>query len=233
MNLKTLCLLALAAACAASGSAAAESTCYGTVARGRIEGAVQLPEQGPNFQAYSGLGVALGRTFAHSTVVRILLRAYEETQRVLPSTTFVYGETGWRSGGPFRPHRTHQNGLSVDFMAPVRDAQGRSVPLPTSVGNRFGYGIEFDRGGQYEALSIDFDAMGEHLFQLHRAAIAQGAGLSRVILDTDYLPKLYASRHGSYLKAHLPIMKKKPWIRHDDHYHLDFAIACKPLSARD
>lgn len=39
---------------------AAASTCYGTTASGRLEGACQLPRTGSNFEPYSERGVALG-----------------------------------------------------------------------------------------------------------------------------------------------------------------------------
>jgi len=44
--------------------AQATSQCHGSVARGRIEGAVKLPLEGPDFRAYSTLAATLGRTTA-------------------------------------------------------------------------------------------------------------------------------------------------------------------------
>lgn len=205
------------------------STCYGTVANGRLEEAVKLSEKGPNFRAYSVLAVTLGRTHVHSTVRDIVQAAYAELTTTAPNTIFVYGETGWPSGGRIRPHRTHQNGLSVDFMVPVLDENGRSVPLPGRLANRYGYDIDFDRRGRYQQLRIDFDAIAEHLYRLDLAAKARGSGIALVIFDTQYLPKLFATAHGPYLKEHLPFMKGQPWVRHDEHYHIDFAVRCKPL----
>jgi penicillin-insensitive murein endopeptidase len=140
---------------------------------------------------------------------------------------FVYGETGWKSGGRIRPHRTHQNGLSVDFMVPVLDKAGRSVPLPTSALNRFGYDIEFDTAGRYEGLEVDFPAIAEHLYQLHAAARAHGSGIALVIFDRAYLPRLFATPRGPYLQQNLNFMKRQPWVRHDEHYHVDFAVKCQ------
>lgn len=128
-----------------------------------------------------------------------------------------------------RPHRTHQNGLSVDFMVPVIDGAGRSVPLPSTPLNKFGYDVEFDRNAQFGDLSIDFEALAEHLHQLSRAARARKVGIARVILDPPYLPKLFATRRGAELKDRLPFMMKPAWIRHDEHYHVDFKVACRPL----
>jgi penicillin-insensitive murein endopeptidase len=170
---------------------------------------------------------AVGRTYVHSTVRGILLDAYRELEKSAPGARFVYGETGWKDGGRIRPHRTHQNGLSVDFMVPVRNGQGQSVDLPTSALNRFGYDLEFDRQGRLDDLTIDFRAVAEHLYQLDRAARARGAGIALVIFDPPYLNRLFDSPRGGYLKQHLKFMQGKPWVRHDEHYHVDFSIKCK------
>lgn len=207
---------------------AAESQCYGTVAHGRIEGSVKLPLQGANFSAYSTLAATAGRTHVHTRVAAILEASYGALAATRPETHYVYGETGWPSGGRFRPHRTHQNGLSVDFFVPVKDGKGRSVALPTKLLDRLGYDVEFDPQARYGEYTIDFDAMAEHLYQLDVAAKAAGSGLALVIFDTQYLPRLFATRRGPYLKEALPFLKGKPWVRHDEHYHVDFAISCKP-----
>lgn len=208
---------------------AADSVCYGTPANGRIEAAAKLPASGDNFQAYSRAGVALGRTHAHARVVRAIVTAYARLERAAPGKRYVYGETGFATGGPFRPHRTHRNGLSVDFMVPVVDAAGRSVPLPGNAANRYGYDIEFDAGARYRGLRIDFDAMAEHLYALHHAARDAGAPIDRVIFEPAFLPKLFATRRGAYLRRHLAFVRGRVWWRHDEHYHIDFRAPCRPL----
>jgi penicillin-insensitive murein endopeptidase len=208
---------------------AAESQCFGTVSNGRIEGSVKLPESGSNFSTYSTIAATVGRTYVHSRVAEIITTAYAALSTQVPAIAYVYGETGWPSGGSFRPHRTHQNGLSVDFFVPVRDQAGRSVPLPTSPTTRFGYDIEFDVNARFAEYTIDFPAITEHLYQLHVAAKAQGAGIALVIFEPQFLPKLFATPRGPYLKANLPFMKGQAWVRHDEHYHVDFAIPCKPV----
>lgn len=210
---------------------AADSQCFGTVSNGRIEHSVKLPSSGSNFSSYSTVAAAAGRTYVHSKVKQVVVDAYAATASSAPSTVFVYGETGWSGGGRFRPHRTHQNGLSVDFFVPVRDASGKSVALPTSVTNRFGYDIEFDPSARFEDLTIDFPAMAEHLYQLHVAAKNRGVGIALVIVEPPFLTNLFATPRGPYLKQNLPFMKGRAWVRHDEHYHVDFAVPCKPLAA--
>ncbi|MEO6277523.1 penicillin-insensitive murein endopeptidase [Roseateles sp.] len=228
--MKRLGIAALALVAMTTSALAATSQCFGTTSSGRIEASVALPANGPNFSPYSGLGVSLGRTHVHAKVAEIVAAAYAELAKQAPDVHYVYGETGWPSGGRFRPHRSHQNGLSVDFFVPVRDEGGKSVPLPTPVGERFGYDIEFSDDGRWGAYRVDFAAMAEHLYQLHRAAAERGIGLALVIVDKPFLPQLFATPRGDYLRQHLNFMKGKPWVRHDEHYHVDFAVPCKALN---
>ena len=209
---------------------AADSVCYGTVSQGRVENAVQLPKSGPNFSSYSGLGVTLGRTYVHSKVEQILVAAYKALETAAPGKHFVYGETGWEEGGRIRPHRTHRNGTSVDFMVPVVDREGASVPLPSSPLNKFGYSLEFDAEGRFASYQIALEAIGEHLYQLHQAARDRGVGLAKVIFDPRYMPKLFQTKHGAELQT-LPFMQKDAWVRHDEHYHVDFGVECSRSGA--
>lgn len=207
----------------------AESICYGTTNKGRIEEAVQLPDHGSNFVAYSSLGVNLGRNYVHTAVRDIVVTAYDALATSVPGKMFVYGETGWKSGGRLRPHRTHQNGLSVDFFVPVMDSAGRSARLPTNLFNKFGYGVDFDAEGKFDDLTIDFEALGEHLFQLSNAASKSGHSIALVIFDPPYLPKLFSTKHGEFLRQNIKFMKGTAWVRHDEHYHVDFNVPCRQM----
>lgn len=209
-----------------------ESLCFGSEADGRLEHGRKLPASGANFVAYSSLAGWLGRTYVHTSVYEIVLAAYEQMRLQSPGKVFMYGETGASGGGRFRPHRTHQNGLSVDFMVPVLDPEGNSVPLSTNAFNRFGYDLEFDAHGKLSGNNIDFPAIAEHLYQLDRAARARGLGIALVIFEPRFLPFLYATERGDYLQEHITFMKRQAWVRHDEHYHVDFAVPCLPLSAR-
>jgi penicillin-insensitive murein endopeptidase len=221
-------LAALCVAAALCAAHASESQCFGTAAKGHLEGGVKLPQSGPNFEAYSSIGWIAGRTYVHSRVADIVLAAYGRLAAHEANLRFVYGETGWESGGRFRPHRSHQNGLSVDFFVPVRDGNGKPTTLPIGLANKLGYGIEFDSKGRFEQYTIDFEAIGEHLYQLDVSARARGVGIAMVIFDSQYLPMLFATSRGAYLSQNIPFMKGKPWVRHDEHYHVDFSIRCAP-----
>lgn len=209
------------------------SVCYGTSANGRLSGGTPLPAGGDNYGPYTSLGITLGRTHVHQTVRAIVVDAYAATYRTMPNTHFVYGETGLSTGGLFKPHRTHQNGTSVDFMVPVLDGKGISVPLPSNALNKFGYALEFDNNGKLDDLRIDFEAVAEHLYQLAEAAKKHGAPIDRVIFQKELVAQLYRTRRGDYLRNHVTFMKATPWIRHDEHYHVDFRLPCKPLEQYD
>lgn len=202
------------------------STCFGTTHNGRIEGAVALPADGANFAPYSTLGVTLGRTYVHADVRDIVVAAYAALEADMPGVTFIYGETGLKNGGPMPPHRTHETGTSVDFMVPVRAKDGRPAVLPANVANRFGYDLEFDDTGRAGELRIDFAAIAAHLLHLEREARNRGTRIARVIFDPKLSRQLFVAREGDRVKA-LPFMKTQPWIRHDEHYHVDFAVVCR------
>lgn len=204
-----------------------QSVCYGTHEKGKIEKAWQFPSSGSNYTAYSLIGVAAGRNYVHSSVYAVVINAYIDLQQNFPQKKYVYGETGWKNGGRFRPHKTHQNGLSVDFFVPVVEQSGKSLPLPTNPLNKFGYNIEFTSGGKYQNYKIDFEALAEHLLALKKASDQHGVKIWRVIFDNDLQKLLFLTSKGKELQAQLTFSKKKPWVRHDEHYHIDFIVPCK------
>jgi len=206
-----------------------ESVCYGTASRGRLEMGVALPSNGPNFQTYTSLGGILGRTYVHRRVRDVIVDSFNALQTSRPKTVYVYGETGKKNGGPFKPHKTHQNGLSVDFMVPIVNPQNRSVPLPTNVFNKYGYSIEFDAKGQHSSYRIDYEAMAAHLLALKREADRSGIGISWVIFDPKLQPYLFETINGPLLKETVRFSRKPSWVRHDEHYHVDFIVACEDM----
>ena len=202
----------------------APSRSFGATHDGRLENGKRLPDAGANFAAYSRLGTALGRNAVHSRVRDAVLGAYAGLARTHPDLRFVYGETGWPEGGRLRPHRTHRNGLSVDFFVPVRDATGASVSLPTLPWTRFGYDLEFDRTGRMGGLAIDNAAIVAHLAALDDAARRHGLRIERVIYDPALQPALFAAPGGAALRERIAFSARPSWVRHDEHYHVDFVL---------
>jgi len=203
------------------------STCYGSTSNGKLKHGVSLPSYGKNYTSYSKIAELAGRTYVHSKVRDIIIDSYKILEKKLPQKVFKYAETGFEDGGKFKPHKTHQNGLSVDFMVPVINKNGKSVHLPTNPLNKFGYNIEFDSAGEYKDYTIDFVAMRAHLVSLHKSAIKHGYNIQRVIFDPRLQVELFKTKHGKYLKKNIKFLKKQAWVRHDEHYHVDFSIPCK------
>ena len=203
------------------------SVCHGTTSNGSLENGVQLPSDGKNYEGYSSIARQAGRTYVHSAVRDIILSTYKELETEQPSKVYKYAETGFKEGGQFKPHKTHRNGLSVDFMTPVIDQSGKSVHLPTTPLNKFGYNIEFDENDRYDDLVIDYEAVAAHVVSLHKQAKQHGHDLWRVIFDPELQSNLYKTKYASYLKENIQFSKKRSWVRHDEHYHVDFAIACQ------
>ncbi|MGH7519396.1 MAG: penicillin-insensitive murein endopeptidase [Gemmatimonadales bacterium] len=198
---------------------------HGSPERGWLEHGGRLPTRGSNFVTYSYLGSLLGRTSVHSAVRAAVVDAYASLHVAQPDLTFVYGETGWPRGGRFWPHRTHQNGLSVDFMVPVRDQRGRSVRLPTPPWRKFGYGIEFDSTGRWKGLRLDFEAMALHLDYLEQTARQHGLTIEVVIFASELQPALFATTSGRTLRKRIRFSTRPAWVRHDEHDHVNFRLA--------
>lgn len=203
------------------------SICRGSVAGGSLEGGRRLPYSGENYRAYSFLGFLAGRTFVHGAVRDAMQDAYAQLSKSHPELRFVYAESRWPWGGGFAPHKTHANGTAADFHVPVRTLDGQVAELPTSPFNQFGYAVEFDSTGRAGPYRIDFEAMTLHLLALDRAARSHGIRIQRVIFDTRLQPKLAAAGSGADVMGRIAFNKQQAWVRHDEHYHVNFAVACR------
>ena len=194
--------------------------CYGETNDGRVVGAKRMPISGANFETYCLPCVLALRTYGHAPAIDATVEAYDELARTAPSARFVYGEIGFPWGGRFRPHRTHRNGLSFDFMVPLVEGT-----LPTGIGNRFGYDEAFDADGVGQGGRVDFSALAAHLRALEVAAEARGGGIALVVLAPDLQDDLFAVDPG--LRSAMRFNRNPSWVRHDDHYHVDFAFPCE------
>jgi len=188
---------------------------------------VKLPGEGKNYISYSKTAEIVGRTYVHSKVRDIILVSYQWLEKETPGNVYKYAETGFKEGGQFKPHKTHRNGLSVDFMVPVVNEDGNSVHLPTHYLNKLGYSIEFDETGRYEQYKIDYEALAAHIVSLHKAAIENEVELWRVIFDPKLQPRLMSTKYGEYLEKNIQFSKHRSWVRHDEHYHVDFDVPCE------
>ena len=109
-----------------------------------------------------------------------------------------------------KPHRTHQNGLSADFMVPVRDLKNNIINLPTHIFNKFGYDIEFDSTGLSKNLQIDFEAMTLHLHYLHQPCLKHKVNIDLVIFDPHLQTHLLKTVYGAKVKK-ISALQQNPY----------------------
>jgi penicillin-insensitive murein DD-endopeptidase len=207
---------------------------YGGGNCGKLQGGEAMPCSGDNFEAYTETACALGRNFLHPLVQLTLLKSYAAIKAQFPERRWQFGELGRPSGGPLWPHKTHQNGLSADFFVPVLNATKSPASLPILAVNRYGYGLEFNRLGALGTLHIDWKALADHLLALEAAGADRGVSIERVIITPDFHRALF-EQAPELLPLRRKFMLREAWVRHDEHYHVDFAIPDafrKPLRCR-
>lgn len=107
-------------------------------------------------------------------------------------------------------------------MVPLADG-GR---LPTHAFNRFGYDAEFDADRRGADGRIDFAAIAAHLTVLDRIAREKGGAIRRVVLAPNLQDDLFRAPGGAALRERLAFNAVPSWVRHDDHYHVEFGFPC-------
>lgn len=202
---------------------------YGAGGCGKLTGGVALPCTGSNYEAFTPRACRMGRNHVHPLVQKTILRAYEILEEQNPTRHWQYGDLGFREGGPFAPHRTHQNGLSADFFVPVTSEDGSPQQVPISDSNRYGYGVEFDEDGRVRNLQIDWPAVTEHLFALEAAGKDEGVRIKKILMAPGLRRRLIAV-DGRARHFETRFNRRGVWVRHDEHYHVDFDI---PESLRE
>lgn len=204
------------------------SRCTGNLVSGHLVAGRRPPYSGDNFHAYSVFGYLIGRTFMHSAVRDTLVDAYADLFRQHQELRFVYAESAWPFGGYFPPHKTHANGTAVDFLVPVRAVRDGTIEeVSTAPWRLFGYGNNFDKSGRSSSQAIDFQAIGLHLLALDKSARAHGISVRRVIMDVDLQPRLEATPAGREAHARIAFNSNQAWVRHDEHYHVEFNVPCR------
>ena len=203
------------------------STAQGTVSAGKLQNGKLIPYAGPNFSYFDTTSYLRGRAFVHHKVLATLLQTYRSLSVDYPDRHFYIMECANQAGGTLPPHRTHQNGLSVDLMVPLlRDS------LPYTALDQLGaqhYLLEFDDQGRYTQdpkVLIDFELLAHHILLLGKVAAQHGLRISKVILRIELKDELFATTHVADLNASGIYFAKSltPLINslHDDHFHVDF-----------
>ena len=205
-----------------------ESESVGKVNNGEIINPYKLPRKGENFKFFSLFDYyVLGRCYIHSGIYKTILDSYAILEKENPNYTYRIMECSKRKGGRPFPHRTHQNGTSVDFMTPLVK-NGKSITFYDKI-SVFRYLMKFDSQGRSrinKKVKIDFEAVAQHILILDKTARKNGFKIRKVILETNLKDELFATKYGAELKErNIYFVKSLPKAideLHDDHYHIDF-----------
>lgn len=206
------------------------SVSSGTVSKGSLKNGRLFPFKGPNFVYFDSTSYLDKHAFVHEKVLQTVLKTYERFEQMLPAFEFGLMECSNEHGGKIWPHRTHQNGLSVDFMSPmlkngVSTTDFNTLGLPH-------YLMDFNDSGVYtedSTYSINFNLLAQHLLILNEEAKKHGLKIEKVILKIALKDELFATEYGQKLKnSGIYFATKLSELidsLHDDHYHVDFTIA--------
>lgn len=203
------------------------SKSLGTVSKGELVNGSIIPFYGKNFQYFSTESYLGGRAFAHEKVINTLLLFYDELLANYPERFFYIMEMSNKQGGKIYPHRTHQNGLSVDLMLP-KIKNGQPDYSLDSLGKDH-YFLSFNERGEFSgdsSLMIDFELLAHQLLLLDSCAQKSGLKIAKVIIKLEYKDELFSTNFGDQLKNSSIYFAQKlePLINdlHDDHVHVDF-----------
>ncbi len=201
----------------------------GSVKNGELVNGRRFPYKGANYKYFSPLSFALfNRAWVHSKVLDISLEAYKKCEKTCPKRKFLLMECSEKNGGRPWPHRTHQNGTSIDFATPLLK-NGKIYHFDHHYGI-WHYAMKFDKNGKLASnkkVEIDFETMAKHILALEKAARKRGMYIKKVILKVNLKDEFFKTPSGKKVKAKgIYFVRSLPEIVddvHDDHYHVDFA----------
>ena len=204
------------------------SQSIGTISNGKLVNGYKIPFRNENFNYFSLVDYYIfGRCYTHSDIYKIVLESYEELKQTYPEYKFKIMECSSKKGGKAFPHRTHQNGTSIDFMTPLKK-DAKTITRFDKIG-LWRYIMKFDSDGKKrfnKNIEIDFDKMAKHILILENTSRQNGYKIKKVILETNLKDELFSSKYGSQLKASgIYFVRSLPRFineLHDDHYHIDF-----------
>lgn len=199
----------------------------GTVSNGKLINGKLFPFYGPNYSYFDVQSYLAGRGFIHSSIKEIVLASYKKLEVEKPNRHFYIMECANEHGGKIYPHRTHQNGTSVDFMMP-KLKNGKPYTELDKLGADH-YWLSFNNDGKYsedQSIEIDFNLIARHILSLNDIAKEHGFKVSKVIIKIEFKDELFKSEYGKLLKSSgiYVVQNLSPLINslHDEHYHLDF-----------
>ena len=123
-----------------------ESISHGTRSNGSLENGWLIPYSGNNYKSFSIFSYYfMDNAYVNDKVCRAIEGAYKACDISTPEVFYRYMECSDHDGGRLNFHKSHRNGLSVDFMVPkVRN------DMPYTSIDSWGlahYFLEFDNTG--------------------------------------------------------------------------------------
>jgi penicillin-insensitive murein endopeptidase len=211
------------------------SKAVGTVSNGTLEHGKLMPYKGENFIYFDRMSYLEGRGFLHGSARTAVVDTYDSLRQVLPRRYFNIMECSNEFGGELFPHRTHQNGMSIDFMMPLLKNGKPYYGLDTLGAEH--YLLSFNDDGKYKkdpSISIDFDLVARHILMLDYFARQNGLNIFKVIIKIEFKDELFATEHGKLLKSSdiYVVQGLSPLINslHDDHFHIDLGFTVNKTS---
>ncbi|MBL56600.1 MAG: hypothetical protein CMP61_05385 [Flavobacteriales bacterium] len=205
----------------------------GSVKKGSLKNGRRFPKKGTNFKYFSKLTYFIdNRAWVHEKVCMATLEAYKICEQMMPERKFMIMECSHRKGGKMFPHRTHQNGTSIDFASPL--TKNNHPYHGDQWKGIWHYGLQFDEKGRCmrnKKIRIDFEDMAKHILALEKAAKKRGLYIKKVLLKMNLKDDFFATPSGKKVKEKGIYFARylTPMIDmvHDDHYHIDFGFLKK------
>ena len=201
------------------------SKSIGTRSNGKLENAYLFPYTGTNYKYFSFISYYfLNNAYSNSRVYNTVIDAYKSLEETCPDNTFYIMECSDKHGGKLALHKTHQNGMSIDFMIPKKKnwIQYNNIGL-------LHYLLEFDHSGKlnfHKTVEIDYETMAKHILALDKAGKKHGLKIKMVILKIELKDDFYKTKSGKLVKEKGIYFAQSlgHWTNkmHDDHYHIDF-----------
>jgi len=194
---------------------------HGLAVAGGLSGGAAFPPGSDDSRTQSYALAAVGRQYVHPSLAQSLAGAFAEERsalarrRGMSMTRWRVAETGWRTGGWFPPHLTHQSGLSVDIVTPLTTSR-----LPSSPASQLGYGVQLDPAGIYEGRSVDFERLAKLFDALCTQAPKHGLVARRFVVWEPWQGRI-RGRMRSGCRTRLADAS----LPHDDHVHVTFTAS--------
>ena len=226
----SLLLLVFFSDCSQKIKGEGDSISQGKVNDGELINGRKFPFSGENYKYFSRISFAvLNRAWVHQKVLQTTLDAYQLCKKSCPDRKFLLMECSHKNGGKMWPHRTHQNGTSIDFGTPLlKNNKIYTLDHHYGIGH---YTMSFDSTGvskMNKKIKIDFETMGKHILALDQSAKKNGMYIKKVIFKIDLKDDFFKSKSGMLVKAKkiyfAQVLPKLIDNQHDEHYHVDFGF---------